>query len=127
LTQFACVFSALIRRDHTGVPNSQLIKENSALARIYKDKSVAEQNSVDLCWDLLMDGFDKLRAAITVLWTRGSASVSLLSTPSWLLISWTRISRYFRNNRWAKAFSDDARGQQESKERRTENHHCVSI
>ena len=66
LTQFACVFSALIHdADHSGVPNSQLIKENSTLAKVYKDKSVAEQNSVDLCWDLLTHGiFDELRASI---------------------------------------------------------------
>jgi hypothetical protein len=56
LTQFACVFSALIHDvDHRGVPNTQLIKENLTLAAAYKNKSVAEQNSVDLSWDILMD------------------------------------------------------------------------
>ena len=56
LTQFACAFSALIHDvDHPGVPNSQLVKENSAMARFYKGKSVAEQNSVDLAYDLLSD------------------------------------------------------------------------
>jgi hypothetical protein len=63
---------------------TQLNLENSTLAKVYKNKSVAEQNSVDLCWDLLMDNnFDELRAAIYR--TGTSASVSLLSTPSWLL------------------------------------------
>ena len=28
---------------------------NSARAKLYKNKSVAEQNSVDLAWDLLME------------------------------------------------------------------------
>jgi hypothetical protein len=47
LTQFAGVFSALIHdADHTGVPPSST--ENSTLARVYKNKSVAEQNSVDV-------------------------------------------------------------------------------
>jgi 3'5'-cyclic nucleotide phosphodiesterase len=41
--------------DHYGVSNSQLIKEESPIARKYRNKSVAEQNSVDLAWDLLMD------------------------------------------------------------------------
>jgi 3'5'-cyclic nucleotide phosphodiesterase len=41
--------------DHYGVSNSQLIKEDSPIARKYRNKSVAEQNSVDLAWDLLMD------------------------------------------------------------------------
>lgn len=49
LTQFACVFSALIHdADHTGVPNTQLCKEQPVLAAAYKEKSVAEQVSVDL-------------------------------------------------------------------------------
>lgn len=56
LTQFACIYSALIHDvDHTGVPNSQLVNENDPLAKVYKNKSVAEQNSVDLAWDLLQD------------------------------------------------------------------------
>lgn len=56
LTQFACVFSALNHGvDHTGVPNTQLVKEGSRIAKFYLDKSVDEQNSVDLAWDLFMN------------------------------------------------------------------------
>jgi hypothetical protein len=40
--------------DHDGVPNSQLIKENVTVAAVYKEKSVAEQNSVDIAWTLLV-------------------------------------------------------------------------
>ena len=51
--------------DHTGVPNTQLVKENATLNTLYEGRSVAEQNSVDLAWDLLMDSNLKdLRAAI---------------------------------------------------------------
>ena len=66
LTQFACILSALIHDvDHQGVPNTQLIKENAAIAAVYKGKSVAEQNSVDIAWDLLMqDTFVDLRRTI---------------------------------------------------------------
>lgn len=66
LTQFACVFAALIHdADHPGVPNSQLVKEQSPMASIYKNKSIAEQNSVDLAWDMFMqDSFSNLRATI---------------------------------------------------------------
>lgn len=47
LTQLAVVFSALIHDvDHTGVPNAQLVKEGAEIASIYKNKSVAEQNSI---------------------------------------------------------------------------------
>mmetsp|Transcript_86 Transcript_86/g.225 ORF Transcript_86/g.225 Transcript_86/m.225 type:complete len:98 (-) Transcript_86:406-699(-) len=49
LTHFSLVFSALIHDvDHTGVPNTTLIEENGALASMYSNKSVAEQNSIDL-------------------------------------------------------------------------------
>eukprot|EP00980_Cylindrotheca_fusiformis_P030806 scaffold25451_cov127-Cylindrotheca_fusiformis.AAC.1 len=45
LTQFSVVFSAIIHdMDHPGVPNAQLVKENTRSAQIFK-KSVAEQNS----------------------------------------------------------------------------------
>ncbi|KAL3937632.1 MAG: hypothetical protein SGBAC_007306, partial [Bacillariaceae sp.] len=64
LTQCAVVFSAIIHDvDHPGVPNSQLVKENTRNAKIYKNKSVAEQNSTDLAWQILMqDGYKDLRA-----------------------------------------------------------------
>eukprot|EP00980_Cylindrotheca_fusiformis_P014230 scaffold3752_cov137-Cylindrotheca_fusiformis.AAC.4 len=65
LTQFTVVFSALIHDvDHPGVPNTQLVKEKSRWAQIYK-KSVAEQKSVDMAWDMLMsDEYTALRACI---------------------------------------------------------------
>eukprot|EP00531_Pseudo-nitzschia_arenysensis_P017059 CAMPEP_0116128232 /NCGR_PEP_ID=MMETSP0329-20121206/7251_1 /TAXON_ID=697910 /ORGANISM="Pseudo-nitzschia arenysensis, Strain B593" /LENGTH=1433 /DNA_ID=CAMNT_0003622359 /DNA_START=227 /DNA_END=4528 /DNA_ORIENTATION=- len=56
LTSFAIVFSALIHDvDHCGVPNAQLVKEHAAVATMYKNKSVAEQNSIDIGWGLLME------------------------------------------------------------------------
>lgn len=66
LTQFACAFSALIHDlDHQGVPNFTLVKENDPLANKYQNKSVAEQNSVDLAWALLLDDeYKKLRSCI---------------------------------------------------------------
>lgn len=49
LTQFTVVFCALIHDvDHTGVSNGQLIKEEAHIASLYKNQSVAEQNSIDL-------------------------------------------------------------------------------
>ena len=66
LTQFACAFSALIHDvDHLGVPNAQLVKEGLPIAYVYNNRSVAEQNSLELSWDLLMDPtFTELRATI---------------------------------------------------------------
>jgi hypothetical protein len=66
LTQFSVVLSALIHDvDHSGVPNTQLIKENHTLCTLFKNHSVAEQHSVDIAWDLLMeDSYVDLRRAI---------------------------------------------------------------
>ena len=66
LTQFSVAFSALIHDvDHTGVPNTQLVKEHQSIAAVYRNQSIAEQNSVDLSWNLLMDdSFKDLRALI---------------------------------------------------------------
>jgi hypothetical protein len=51
--------------DHPGVPNAQLVKEKTQTSQLYKQKSIAEQNSVDLCWQLLMDPeFRELRGCI---------------------------------------------------------------
>ena len=51
--------------EHDGVPNAQLVKEETDLAVKYQNQSVAEQNSVDVAWSLLMDPrFKDLRAAI---------------------------------------------------------------
>eukprot|EP00980_Cylindrotheca_fusiformis_P008339 scaffold1754_cov105-Cylindrotheca_fusiformis.AAC.1 len=65
LTQFSVVFSAVIHdMDHPGVPNSQLVKEKTRNAQIFK-KSVAEQNSVELAWGMLMGKeYEALRACI---------------------------------------------------------------
>ena len=65
LPQFAVVFSAIIHdADHPGVPNAQLLKENTPGAKKYK-KSIAEQNSVDLVWDILLQPqFKDLRTCI---------------------------------------------------------------
>jgi class 3 adenylate cyclase len=66
LTQFACVFSALIHdAEHYGVPKTQMVKEDTKMSLKYKGRSVAEQNSVDVAWSLFMDDkFSGLRSAI---------------------------------------------------------------
>jgi hypothetical protein len=63
---FALILSALIHDvDHVGVPNAQLIKEGAHVAGAYKNKSVAEQNSIELAWNLLMEPcYKELRGAI---------------------------------------------------------------
>jgi len=40
--------------DHRGISNTQLAKEDTAMAEMCKDKSIAKQNSVDVACDILM-------------------------------------------------------------------------
>eukprot|EP00980_Cylindrotheca_fusiformis_P006369 scaffold1356_cov123-Cylindrotheca_fusiformis.AAC.50 len=66
LTHFAVIFSSLIHDvDHRGVPNFLLVKEEPGLGALYRKQAVAEQNSVDVAWNLLMDpSFTALRRTI---------------------------------------------------------------
>ena len=66
LIHFAVTLSALIHDvDHPGVPNAVLVQEGTDMAIAYKNKSVAEQNSVDLAWELLMEPqYEDLRRCI---------------------------------------------------------------
>jgi len=110
LTQFACVFSALIHDvDHQGVPNAQLVKENIQLAGHYKNKSVAEQNSVDLCWSLLMDdAFADLRACIYTNANEYRRFRQLVVNSVMATDIMDKDLKKARNDRWERAFSDQA-------------------
>ena len=66
LTQFAIIFAALCHDvDHPGVPNSLLVGESNPLAVAYNNRSIAEQNSVDVAWNALMGSeYKVLQSAI---------------------------------------------------------------
>jgi class 3 adenylate cyclase len=66
LAHFAVVLAAVIHDvDHPGVSNMDLIQKKAEIAALYDNKSVAEQNSVDVAWELLMDpGYGDLQQCI---------------------------------------------------------------
>lgn len=66
MIQFSCVLSGIVHDvDHSGLSNATLVQEEHELALKYEAKSVAEQNSLDLCWKLLMQpAYQALQAAI---------------------------------------------------------------
>ena len=66
VTLCAIIFSALIHdSDHRGISNTQLGVEDADMATRYEGKSLAEQNSLDLCWDMLMsEDFLELRKCL---------------------------------------------------------------
>jgi hypothetical protein len=106
LTQFAVVLSALVHDvDHTGVPNATLVKENSKISALYKGKSVAEQNSVDLSWDLLMDeSYGDLRAAIYGTAAELKRFRQLVVNTVMATDIMDKDLKALRNARWDKAF-----------------------
>lgn len=106
LTQFACAFSALIHDvDHVGVSNAQLVKEGVPIAKKYKERSVAEQNSLDLSWDLLMKpDYTDLRALLfptqnELIRFRQLVVNAVMSTD---IVD--KELKALRNGRWDKAF-----------------------
>ena len=117
LTQFACIFSSLIHDvDHQGVPNAQLVKEKALAATVYKNKSVAEQNSVDLTWNLLMD--HKYKALRGVIYTTKNEMRRfrqlVVNTVMATDIMDKELSSV-RNARWEKAFSETTTFEEDQK------------
>jgi 3'5'-cyclic nucleotide phosphodiesterase len=108
LTQFACVFSALIHdADHSGAPNTQLVIENSELARRYDGKSVAEQNSIDLAWSLLLQPqYKSLRRAICGTTVEFSRFRQLVVNTVMATDIMDKELKMLRNMRWTNAFSE---------------------
>ena len=106
LTQFAVVLSALIHDvDHVGVPNFLLVKENAGLATTYKNKSVAEQNSVDLAWKTLMEpSFADLRNCIYDDTADLKRFRQLLVNTVLATDIFDKELQTLRKSRWAKAF-----------------------
>eukprot|EP00934_Nitzschia_sp_Nitz4_P004372 Nitzschia sp. Nitz4//scaffold277_size25017//9057//13286//NITZ4_008346-RA/size25017-snap-gene-0.31-mRNA-1//1//CDS//3329545341//4362//frame0 len=111
LTHFACVFSALIHDvDHPGVPNPQLIQENERLATIYKNRSVAEQRSFDMSWDLFMDSsFNLLRNALCPTEAELLRFRRLVINCVMATDLGDKELKELRNNRWSAAFDEGAK------------------
>jgi hypothetical protein len=108
LTQFACVFSALIHDvDHTGVPNGQLHVENPILSEYYQQRSIAEQNSLDLAWHLLMDDeFQDLRRTIYQTDEELGRFRALVVNGVMATDIMDKELKQLRNHRWNRAFDE---------------------
>jgi 3'5'-cyclic nucleotide phosphodiesterase len=100
--------------DHPGVPNQQLKKEKSLLAVRYKEKSIAEQNSVDIAWDLFMKPeYADFRLALC----KTTADMQRFRQIVVNLVMATDIMdqdlKKLRDMRWSKAFDESARPDKE--------------
>ena len=131
LTRFAVVLSALLHdTDHPGIPNSELIKQNAPVAAAYNNKSVAEQNSTDIGWGLLMQPqFVDLRRTIYC----NEAEFRRFRQTIVMTIMATDIMdkelKSQRNVRWEKAFSTSQRalGQDDDASVRTDRKATIVI
>ena len=121
LLEFSCLFSALIHDvDHTGVPNSQLAKENTTTALRYHNRSVAEQHSIAVAWSLLMQPcYRELRECIYRTETEFNRFRQLVVNSVMATDIMDRELKRFRDNRWEKAF--DLKNEIISMGPRTEN------
>jgi 3'5'-cyclic nucleotide phosphodiesterase len=131
LIQFACLFSALIHDvDHTGVPNTQLIQENQPLAWRYKGRSVAEQNSVDLAWNMLMDDqFADLRRSIYCSTEEKQRFRQLIVNSVMATDILDKELKALRNSRWEKAFFEagEKNGEKQSLKEATDRKATIVI
>lgn len=107
ICQFACALSALIHdADHVGVPNATLVKEGSEIAKLYQNKSCAEQNSLDLAWGLLMEHqYAELRACIYSSQSELNRFRQLLVNSVMATDIADRELGQLRRERWEKAFA----------------------
>jgi hypothetical protein len=106
LTQFAVMFASLIHDvDHRGVPNFLLIKEDPSLGAIYNNQAVAEQNSMDVAWNLLMDpAFGALRRAIYRTESEMRRFRQVVVNGLMATEIFDKELSTLRKNRWQKAF-----------------------
>jgi len=108
LTQFAIIFSALVHDvDHQGVSNKQLADENNRIAIMYNGKSSAEQNSIELAFDVL--GSSQYRDLVSCI----CADDEELKRFRQLVVNCVMATDVFdkdllaiRNKKWKKAFNN---------------------
>ena len=107
LTQFACVFAALIHDvDHHGVANTQLVQEQAPVAITYNGKSVLEQNSVVVAWNLIMEPrFKALRMTLCASYDEAKRFRQLVVNAVMATDIMAPDLKAVRNIRWNKAFA----------------------
>lgn len=92
--------------EHEGVPNSTLVEEATFLATKYHNKSVAENNSIAVAWDILMkDEYQDLRKCIGPTHKELAHFHELLTKIVLATDVMDRELKAARDARWAAVFS----------------------
>ncbi|KAL3926574.1 MAG: hypothetical protein SGBAC_013422, partial [Bacillariaceae sp.] len=91
--------------DHRGVPNFILAKEDPTMAKHFQNQAIAEQNSVELAWDLLMEPrFSALRHTIYKGTTEQQRFRNLVVNCLLATDIFDKDLKAMRESRWHKAF-----------------------
>lgn len=86
-----------------------MIKENSPIAAMYGNKSVAEQNSVDICWDLLLEPkYAHLRRVIYTNESEFKRFRQLVVNTVMATDIMDKDLKALRNKRWDAAFASSS-------------------
>ena len=119
LTQFAIVFSALIHdANHPGVSNSQLVAEKADLAIHYDNKSVAEQDSITLSWNLLMTtAFAEIRNVIMPTKADCNLFQQIVVNSVMATDLFDSELKLLRESRWSKTFNPSNANTEENSNR----------
>ena len=97
----------LMLTDHQGVGNPRLIEEYPELGAQYKNRSVAEQNSLDLSWKLLMESrFKDLLNTLCATPEELRRFRQLVVNSVLATDIMDKDLKELRNNRWDKAFKE---------------------
>jgi len=111
LTHFACAFCGLVHdANHPGVSNAQLVKENWEPGKRFGTKSVAERNSLSLCFDLLAsDDYINLRRLLFASDSDQKRFRQIVVNSVMATDIFDPDLKALRNDRWNVAFSEDGR------------------
>lgn len=106
LCQFAIVFSALVHDvGHPGVPNTRLAVEEPKIAEKYSHRSIAEQRSLDVAFDLLnLPNFQNLRKCIYATESECTRFRQLVVNSILATDIADKNLKVIRDNRWDVAF-----------------------
>jgi len=115
MTVHVLLSSKQIDVDHRGVPNFILAKEQPGMAKLYKNHAIAEQNSIKLAWNLLMEPrFCALRHTIYSDDQEQQRFRNLLVNCLLATDIFDQDLKGMREKRWQKAFHDSSIGHEES-------------
>ena len=102
---------------HMGVPNTTLVNERHELSKTYDGRSVAEQNSVNVAWSILMDNqYTDLRDTICETQQEADLFRQVVVNSVMATDIMDKELKLLRDQRWSNAFSSSASSTQDEEE-----------